>query len=183
MKRTAAVVTLLLAAVAAHPVAADTYPSKPIRMLVGFPPGGGTDIMARLIGAKLTESWGQQVIVDNKGGAAGTIAAAEAARASPDGYTLLMGHVNSNAIAPSYYQKLPYNAEKDFAPVTLVAAVPNMLVLHPGVPAKSVKELVELPKTKHGQLSFASAGPGSSQHLAGKKIQIHGQNRHRARSL
>jgi tripartite-type tricarboxylate transporter receptor subunit TctC len=101
MKRTVAVVTLLLAAVAAHPVAADTYPSKPIRMLVGFPPGGGTDIMARLIGAKLTESWGQQVIVDNKGGAAGTIAAAEAARASPDGYTLLMGHVNSNAIAPS----------------------------------------------------------------------------------
>ena len=145
---------------------AQQYPTKPIRLLVGFAPGGGTDIVARVIGQKLSEWWGQQVIVENRAGATGTIAADFVSKAAPDGYTLLMGHVNSNAIAPTIFKKLPYDAIKDFASVTYVGYVPNVLTVHPSLPVKSVKELVALAKSRPGELTCASSGTGSTQHLA-----------------
>src|SRR5215203_3004414 len=157
-----AVVSTLMAACAS----AQQYPVKPIRLLVGFPPGGGTDIVGRVIGQKLSEWWGQQVIVENRAGATGTIAADFVSKAAPDGYTLLMGHVNSNAIAPTIFKKLPYDAIKDFASVTYVGYVPNVLTVHPSLPAKSVKELVALAKSRPGELTCASSGTGSTQHLA-----------------
>ena len=161
--RTIAVIALGLAAGSAF---AQQYPTKPIRMLVGFAPGGGTDIVARVIGQKLSEWWGQQVIVENRAGATGTIAADFVSKAAPDGYTLLMGHVNSNAIAPTIFKKLPYDAIKDFASVTYVGYVPNVLTVHPSLPTKSVKELVALAKSRPGELTCASSGTGSTQHLA-----------------
>jgi tripartite-type tricarboxylate transporter receptor subunit TctC len=145
---------------------AQQYPTKPIRLLVGFAPGGGTDIVARVIGQKLSEWWGQQVIVENRAGATGTIAADFVSKAGPDGYTLLMGHVNSNAIAPTIFKKLPYDAIKDFASVTYVGYVPNVLTVHPSLPVRSVKELVALAKSRPGELTCASSGTGSTQHLA-----------------
>src|SRR6185436_15749183 len=120
---------------------AQAYPNKPVRMIVGFPPGGGTDVVARVISAKLSEWWGQAVAVENKPGATGTIGADSVAKSAPDGYTLIMGHVNSHAIAPNLFKKLPYDAIKDFAAVSYVGYVPNVLAVHPSVPAKSVKEL------------------------------------------
>ena len=159
---------LALAAVAtsAASAAAQQYPTRPVRMIVGFAPGGGTDIVARVIGQKLSEWWGQQVIVENRAGATGTIGADFVAKAQPDGYTLLMGHVNSNAIAPSAFRKLPYDALKDFASVAYVGYVPNVLVVHPSIPAKSVKELIAIARAKPGELPCASSGTGSTQHLA-----------------
>ena len=145
---------------------AQQYPTKPIRLLVGFAPGGGTDIVARVIGQKLSEWWGQQVIVENRAGATGTIAADFVSKAAPDGYTLLMGHVNSNAIAPTIFKKLPYDAVRDFASVTYIGYVPNVLTVHPSLPTRSVKELVALAKTRPGELTCASSGTGSTQHLA-----------------
>ncbi len=145
---------------------AQQYPTKPIRLLVGFAPGGGTDIVARVIGQKLSEWWGQQVIVENRAGATGTIAADFVSKAGADGYTLLMGHVNSNAIAPTIFKKLPYDAIKDFASVTYVGYVPNVLTVHPSLPVRSVKELVALAKSRPGELTCASSGTGSTQHLA-----------------
>lgn len=156
---------------------AQLYPSKPIRLVAPFAPGGGTDILARIIGQKLAESLGQPVIVDNRTGASGIIGAEIVARASPDGYTLLMGSVGPNAIHASLYKKLPYDPASDFAAITLVGFVPNILVVHPSLPAKSVKELVALAKSQPGQLSFASAGLGSPAHLAGALLnQIAGIN-------
>ena len=125
--RLCAVASVLFAAGAS----AQQYPVKPIRLLVGFAPGGGTDIVGRVIGQKLSEWWGQQVVVENRAGATGTIAADFVAKAAPDGYTLLMGHVNSNAIAPTLFKKLPYDAVKDFASVTYIGYVPNVLTVHP----------------------------------------------------
>ena len=142
------------------------YPAKPVRMVVGFAPGGGTDIVARVIGAKLSEWWGQQVVVENRAGATGTIGADFVAKAAPDGYTLLMGHVNSNAIAPTLFKKLPYESPKDFAAVAYVGYVPNVLTVHPSLPVKTVKELTALAKAKPGELTCASSGTGSTQHLA-----------------
>ena len=175
MKRLAAVGALAGAVaglVVAAPVYAQQYPTRTIRLLVGFAPGGGTDVVARVIGAKLTESWGQQVVVDNRAGATGTIAADLVAKAAPDGYTLIMGHVNSHAIAPSVFRKLPYDSQKDFAMIAYVGYVPNVLVVHPSIPATSVKELVALAKARPGQLSFASSGVGSTQHLAGEMFML-----------
>ena len=175
MKRLAAVGALAGAVaglVVAAPVHAQQYPARTIRLLVGFAPGGGTDVVARVIGAKLTESWGQQVVVDNRAGATGTIAADLVAKAAPDGYTLIMGHVNSHAIAPSVFRKLPYDSQKDFAMIAYVGYVPNVLVVHPSIPATSVKELVALAKARPGQLSFASSGVGSTQHLAGEMFML-----------
>ncbi len=145
---------------------AQQFPTKPIRLLVGFAPGGGTDIVGRVIGQKLSEWWGQQVVVENRAGATGTIAADFVSKAAPDGYTLLMGHVNSNAIAPTLFKKLPYDAVKDFASVTYIGYVPNVLTVHPSLPVKSVKDLVALAKTRPGELTCASSGTGSTQHLA-----------------
>jgi tripartite-type tricarboxylate transporter receptor subunit TctC len=146
---------------------AQTYPSKPIRWIVPFPPGGSTDLLARVVGQKLTESWGQQVIVDNRGGAGGTLGAAEAARAPGDGYTLLMGAIH-HTIATSAYPKLPYDFQRDFAPITVVAIVPNVLVVNPSVPAKSVKELIAYAKANPGKLTYGSAGMGTAHHLIGE---------------
>jgi len=150
---------------------AQAYPNKTVRMIVGFPPGGGTDVVARVISAKLSEWWGQAVAVENRPGATGTIGADAVAKSAPDGYTLIMGHVNSHAIAPNLFAKLPYDAIKDFAAVSYVGYVPNVLAVHPSVPAKSVKELVALLKSKPGQLNYASSGNGSTQHLAGEMFK------------
>lgn len=157
---------------AAHAAAAaDDYPNRPVRMIVGFPPGGGTDIMARIIAPKLTEAWNQQVVIDNRIGATGTIGATLVARASPDGYTLLMGHLSSNAIAPSLF-KVPYDPAKDFAPISLVGSVPHVLVVHPSVKANSVKDVIALAKAQPGQLKFPSAGNGTPPHLAGELFKL-----------
>ena len=150
---------------------AERFPARPVRMVVGFPPGGGTDIMARIIAPKLTEAWAQQIIIDNRIGATGTIGATLVARSTPDGYTLLMGHLSSNAIAPSLF-KVPYDPAKDFAPVTLVGSVPHVLVVHPSVEAKSVKDLIALAKSRPGQINYASASAGGMPHLAGELFNI-----------
>ena len=165
--------SLLAAAIAAAALAlpaaasAQAWPNKPIRLLVGFAPGGGTDIVARALAPKLSEILGAQVVVENRAGAAGTIAADAVAKAAPDGYTLLAGHANSNAIAPHVLQKIPFDPIADFTPITYIGYVPNVLVVHPSVPAKSVEELVALAKAKPGSMTYASSGVGSTQHLAG----------------
>jgi tripartite-type tricarboxylate transporter receptor subunit TctC len=164
-------------AVAAGAAAAQGYPNKPLRMIVGFPPGGGTDIVARVISAKLSEWYGQAVLVENRPGATGTIGADAVAKSPPDGYTLIMGHVNSHGIAPNLFAKLPYDAIKDFAAVAYVGYVPNVLAVHPSVQAKNVKELVALAKSKPGGMNYASSGNGSTQHLAGEMFkQLTGTN-------
>jgi tripartite-type tricarboxylate transporter receptor subunit TctC len=156
---------LALASVGAH---ADTYPSKPIKLIVPFPAGGTTDIVARTIGQELTKTWGQQVIVENRPGAGGNIGSEAVAKAPADGYTLLMGTVGTHGINASVYKKLPYDAVKDFAPITLATSVPNILVVHPALPVKSVKELIAYAKANPGKLNFASSGNGTSIHLAGE---------------
>jgi len=150
---------------------AQAYPSKPVRMIVGFPPGGGTDVVARVISQKLTEWWVQPVTVENRAGATGTIGADVVAKSPPDGYTLLMGHVNSTGIAPNLFAKLPYDPIKDFAAVAYVGYVPNVLAVHPSINVKSVKELVALLKQQPGKLNYASSGNGSTQHLAGEMFK------------
>ena len=169
MKRVAVVLALALSSI---PVAAQQYPSKAIRMVVGFAPGGGTDLVARIIGQKMNESWGQPVLVDNRAGATGTIGADLVAKAPGDGYTLLMGHVNSHGIAPNLFKKLPYDAERDFAMVAYVGYVPNVLVIHPSIPAQNVKDLIAIAKSQPGSLNYASSGVGSTQHLAGELFTL-----------
>jgi tripartite-type tricarboxylate transporter receptor subunit TctC len=154
---------------AAH---AQVYPAKPIRMIVAYPPGGGTDIVGRMLAQKLGESLGQSVVVENRGGASGNIGTELAARAAPDGYTILMGNVAPNAINVSLFKDLPFDPVADFAPVSLVASTPNILVVHPSTPARTVKEVIALAKAKPGTLNFASAGAGSSSHLAGELFRI-----------
>lgn len=149
-------------------VIAQSYPAKPIRLIVPSTPGGSVDTLARTIGPKLSERWGQQVIVDNRSGAGGAIAAELTARAPADGYTLLIGTIASLGTNVSLQKKLPYDPVKDFAPVTLVATQNLMLLVHPSVPAKSVKELVRLAKAQPGKLTFASAGNGTGSHLSGE---------------
>lgn len=145
---------------------AQLYPSKPIRLIVAFDPGGSTDIIARLVGQKLSERVGQQVIVDNRGGAGGTLGTELAAKATADGYTLTMGTTSTHVIAPSIYPNVKYDPVKDFTPVTLVASTPYLLVLNPGVPAKSLKEFIALVKSQPGKLNYASAGAGTTTQLA-----------------
>ena len=147
-------------------LAQNAYPVKPIRLIVAFPPGGSTDIVARLVGQKLSERLGQQVIIDNRGGAGGTVGTEIAARANPDGYTLTMGTTSTHVIAPAAYPKLKYDPIKDFAPITLVASTPYLLVLNPSVKAANLKEFVALVKSQPGKLNYASAGAGSTTHLA-----------------
>jgi tripartite-type tricarboxylate transporter receptor subunit TctC len=160
-------IVALFATAANGPLAQD-YPARPIRMVVGFPPGGGTDVMARLVTPKMTEAWGQQVVIDNRAGATGIIGTDLVAKAAPDGYTLLMGHVATNAIAWSLFAKLPFDPAKDFAPITRVSSVPHILVVHPTLDVRTVKDLIALAKAKPGQLTFPSAGNGSTPHLAGE---------------
>ena len=147
----------------------QAYPGKPIRWIVPFPPGGSTDILARVVGQKLTDAWGQQVIVENRSGAGGTVGAAEAARAPADGYTLFMGAIH-HTIATSVYPKLSYDFQKDFAPITVVAIVPNVMVVNPAVPATSVKELIAHAKANPGKLTYGSAGTGTAHHLIGEQF-------------
>jgi tripartite-type tricarboxylate transporter receptor subunit TctC len=163
-----ALIALVAASLFGGAAIAQSYPGKPVRMVVGFPPGGGTDVVARVISQKLSEWYGQPVVVENRPGATGTIGADVIAKSAPDGYNLLMGHVNSHGIAPNLFSKLPYDPIKDFAAVAYVGYVPNVLAVHPSVPARSVKELVELAKGKPGQMNYASSGNGSTQHLAGE---------------
>jgi tripartite-type tricarboxylate transporter receptor subunit TctC len=159
----------VLSAISALPAAlAQNYPTKAIRFVVPFPPGGPLDISARAIAQKLTEAWKQPVIIDNRPGAGGNIGADNVAKSAPDGYSILMGAVSTHAINPSLYTKMPYDALRDFAPITLVTTVPNVLVVHPSVPAKTVRELIALAKARPGQLNFASGSTGSTGHLAGE---------------
>jgi tripartite-type tricarboxylate transporter receptor subunit TctC len=144
------------------------YPSRPIRIIVPFPAGGTADLLARQIGQTMSEALRQQVVIENRTGAGGNIGADLAAKSKPDGYTLLMGTVSTHAINPNLYPRMPYDAVKDFAPVTMVAKMPNLLVVHPSVPAKNVAELIALAKARPGALAFASAGNGTSQHLSGE---------------
>jgi len=162
-------ISLLAAAALTLPLSAtaQTWPTKPIRLLVGFAPGGGTDIVMRAIAPKLGELLGQPIVVENRAGASGTIAADQVAKSPPDGYTLLAGHANSNAIAPHVLPKVPFDALNDFTAITYVGYVPNVLVVTPSLPAKSVEELITLAKAKPGTLTYASSGVGSTQHLAG----------------
>jgi tripartite-type tricarboxylate transporter receptor subunit TctC len=148
---------------------ASTYPNKPIRLIVPYTSGGGYDVVARLLAQRLTERWGQQVLVDNRAGANGNIGATLVAKADPDGYTLLMGGIGPNAINPSIYgDKTGYDAIKDFAPVMLVATFQNIVVVNSSVPVKSIKELIAMAKSKPGEINYASAGSGSTQHLSGE---------------
>ncbi|HUP95808.1 MAG TPA: tripartite tricarboxylate transporter substrate binding protein, partial [Burkholderiales bacterium] len=142
------------------------FPIKPIRLISSYPPGGGNDAVARAIAAKLTDAWGQQVIVDNRPGANGLLACEITAKAAPDGYTLLMASIATHAINPALYKKIPYDPIRDFAPVTLLGSTANVLVVHPSIPVKTVKELVAYARSKPG-LTYGSNGIGSSQHLAG----------------
>jgi tripartite-type tricarboxylate transporter receptor subunit TctC len=145
---------------------AQTYPTKPIRMVVPFPPGGTTDILGRVAAQKLSEALGQQVIVDNRPGAGGNIGTEAVAKSPPDGYTLLTDPGSTLTINPSLFAKLPFDPLKDFAPITILAAVPNLLVVHPSLPVRNVKELIALAKSKPGQLNYASSGAGQSTHLS-----------------
>src|SRR6266581_2207455 len=147
---------------------AQAYPTKPIRLVVPFPAGGTTDILAREVGQRLSMTLGQPVVIDNRPGAAGNIGAELVARSAPDGYTLLMGTVGTHAINASLYAKMPYDHVKDFAPVILVAGVPNVLVVNPEVPVKTVPELIAYAKANPGKLNFASSGSGTSIHLSGE---------------
>jgi tripartite-type tricarboxylate transporter receptor subunit TctC len=160
----------LAAALSSGTAMAQTWPSKPVSLIVPFPPGGTTDVLARALGEKLSKELGQPVIVENKPGAGATIGADFVAKAKPDGYTLLMGAVH-HTIASSVYKKLPYDFQKDLAPVTVVALVPNVLVVNANVPAKSVAELIALAKSQPGKLTYGSNGNGTAQHLIGTQFQ------------
>ncbi len=172
MNKLARMATALLLTFGPPVVLAQAYPVKPIRMLIGFAPGGGTDIVGRIVAQKLGEALGQQVIADNRAGASGQLAAELVAKAAPDGYTIMMAHIAAISILPSLVNKLPYDALKDFAPVSLAAIGPNLLVVHPSVPVRSVRELVALAKSHPGALQYASAGAGTVQHLAGELFKL-----------
>ena len=147
-------------------VKAQSLPKGPVRIIVGFPPGGGTDALARVVAQKLQAMWGVSIVIENKAGAAGVIAADYVSKQAPDGNTLLMAHINSHALAPAMGTKLNYDAERDFAPISMVGVTPNILICNADQPAKSVADLVELCKRQPGKVSFASAGGGSAQHFA-----------------
>ncbi|MFM2067586.1 MAG: hypothetical protein RLZZ584_2495 [Pseudomonadota bacterium] len=154
------------ASLAAPALLAADWPAQPVRIIVGFPPGGGTDALARVLSVKLTEMWKQQVIVENKGGVAGVLAAEYVSQQPNDGYTLLMAHINSHALAPSLQPKLRYSVERDFSPIMLVGVTPNLLIANKAQAARTVPDIVALCKAQPGKVSFGSAGAGSAQHLA-----------------
>jgi tripartite-type tricarboxylate transporter receptor subunit TctC len=167
--RLLACLALSLSALLTSPVAfaqAKGWPDKPVKLYVGFPPGGGSDAIARIIAINLSQMWGQQVIIDNRGGAAGTIAADLVAKSPADGYTLGLAHVNALSIIPALGQKMSYNASTDFTPIVLLGITPNILIANIDAPAKNVKDLVAYMKQNPGKVSFGSAGNGSTQHLA-----------------
>jgi tripartite-type tricarboxylate transporter receptor subunit TctC len=163
------ILVLALACASAH---VQGYPNRPVKMVVGFPPGGGTDVVARIIAPGLSENLGQPVVIENRPGATGTVAAAMVAKSPADGYTIMMGHVSVNAIAPSLFPNLQYDVLRDFAPVTLAASVPHFVVVHPSLPVHSIRELIAYAKERPGKLSFPSAGNGSTPHLAGEIFKV-----------
>ena len=161
-----ALLALLMAALWPVAVSAQSYPSKPIRFIVPFPPGGGNDTLARLIGQKLTAATGQQVIIDNRPGAGGAIGAEVAAKSAPDGYTIFLAGVATHGINPNLRKKLPYDPVKDFDAVSLIASAPLLVVVHPSLPVRSVKQLIALAKAQPGKINYASNGAGGSSHMA-----------------
>ncbi len=167
--------TLAAATAAAWPaadvLAQANYPTRPVRMIAPFPAGGGYDFMARNIGIRLTEVWGQQFLVENRAGANGNIGSDVVAKSAPDGYTLLLGGIGPQALSVALYPKMPYDAMKDFEPISLVASQPNLLVVHPSVPVKNVKELIALAKSKPGQITFGSPSNASGQHFGLEQLK------------
>src|SRR6218665_1952483 len=157
--------TGLLLGLAAWAVQAQTYPQRPVTVIVPFPPGGGTDMAARLLAQKLSARWGPPVQIDNRSGAARLVGAESVARARPDGYTLLMGNLGTQAINPSLYGNMPYDPERAFVPVSLVAELPMVLVVNPGVPARTAAEFVALARSRPGQLAYSSSGSGGAPHI------------------
>jgi tripartite-type tricarboxylate transporter receptor subunit TctC len=168
------VALLAAVAIAVVPVLAtaqETYPTKPVRFILPFPPGGGTDILGRLISERLSADLGQPVVIENRGGAGGNVGAEAAARSAPDGYTIVLV-APSLAISPSLYAKLAYDPVKDFAPISLVATVPNVMVIPQSLPVSTLQEFIELAKSRPGKLNFGSGGSGTSNHLAGELFNI-----------
>lgn len=151
---------------------AQDYPTKPIRLIIPFSPGGSNDILGRMIGAKLAETLGQQVVIDNRGGAGGSIGVELAAKSAPDGYTLVIGHIGTLAVNPTLYKKLPYDPIKDLQTISMLAKVANIMVVHPSLPAKSVRELIALAKAKPGMLVYGSGGNGGAGHLATEYFKL-----------
>ena len=170
MIRSLATAALLAAAAAAG--AQTGYPNAPVRMVVGFAPGGGTDIAARIIAKKLGENLGQQVIVENRAGAGGNIAAELVSRAAPDGYTILLANVGSLTVAPHLNAKLPYNPQRDLAPISMAVVFANVLVVHPSVPAQTVADYVRLANAKPGSMAYGTSGIGGAGHLAGELFKL-----------
>lgn len=160
----------MLVSAAANSATMVEYPSKPIRMVVPLAPGGTTDILARLVAQRLNDSWGSRIIVDNRPGAAGNIGTGIAAKATPDGYTLMMGFDGTLVINPAVYRELPFDTVRDFAPIVKVADLPLIIVAHPGVAAANIKDLVTLARTKPNSVTYSSAGHGSTGHLAGELL-------------
>ena len=167
----AAMAAWLALTVTATNVSAQVFPSKPVKIIVPSTPGDGSDILARSIAQKLTERWGQSVIVENRPGAGGVVGTEVAAKSSADGYTVIMGNAGSHAINQALYPKLSYDVVRDFAPITLVASAPNVFVVNPSVPAKTVAEFIALAKREPGKYAFASGGNGSSAHLNGEMLK------------
>jgi len=165
-------ITAAVLALCAAPLSAQSYPTKTVRLVVPFSPGGSTDVTARILAQKLTDAWRQQVIVDNRAGAGGNIGADSVARAAPDGYTLLLATTGVMAINHKLYKSLPYDSLKDLAPVTQIGGLPLILIVHPSLPAKSVKDLVAMAKAKPGSLSFASSGVGSATHMTAELFRM-----------
>ncbi|MBK9673838.1 MAG: tripartite tricarboxylate transporter substrate binding protein [Betaproteobacteria bacterium] len=176
LRRTLAIlpaIALSLATLAAVPIAhAQAFPQKPVRLVVPFPPGGPIDTVARAIAQKLTEAWGQTVVVDNRPGAGGNIGADLVAKAAPDGYTVVMGALSTHAVNPSLYPKMPYDAAKDFAPISLVAVTPNVLVVNPSLPVATAREFIAYARANPGKLAFGSGSNGSAGHLAGELFKV-----------
>jgi tripartite-type tricarboxylate transporter receptor subunit TctC len=162
---------MTLGALSAHAQSAVPYPSRPVTVVVPFPPGGGTDVGARLVAQKLSLKWGQPVIVENRGGAAGRVGAELVAKAKPDGYTLLVGNVGTQSVNPALYKKMPYDPDKAFAPIGMIAELPLVMLVTPSLPWKSVKDVVEAAKKDPGKITFASSGAGGAPHLAGEIFQ------------
>ena len=167
-----AALALLLATASAAEDRAQPYPSRPIRLVVPFPPGGSTDILSRALGQKLAEGLGQPVVIDNRPGAGGSIGSEAAAKAAPDGYTLVMGQLGPLAVSPAIYRNLPYDPVKSFAPVSLMAIVPSVLVVNPQVPAASAAELIAYARANPGKLTYGSAGSGSTSHLTTEYFKL-----------
>ena len=163
---------LLLGAAPAHDAAAQAFPSKPVKLVIPFPPGGSLDNVGRLIAQKLSEAWGQQVVIENKPGAGRNIGADAVAKSPADGYTVVMGALSTHAVNPSLYAKMPYDAAKDFAPISLVAITPNVLIVNAAMPVTTVKELVAYAKAHPGKTNFGSGSNGSAGHLAGELFKI-----------